>query len=108
MPLLPAQFIISILLFLILFFGIGFLLNMLLKTTWFPGVLLYPIVVVLIVNDLNLSQYVASPLSSFAHLGLRFTELPLVDYVILFMGLVGALLSGVAIRMLRVRGYRMF
>lgn len=108
MQLLPAQFIISILLFLILFFGIGFLLNMLLKTTWFPGVLLYPFVVLVIVSDVNVIEYFTRPLASLSHLLVRFTELSLIDYSILFMGLVGSLLSGVAIRMLRVRGYKMF
>ena len=38
----PAQLVVSILLFLFLFFGIGFLLNMLLKTTWVPGAIIYP------------------------------------------------------------------
>lgn len=102
------QFGISILLFLILFFGIGFLLNMLLKTTWLPGLILYPIVVFLIVSDVSFSHYFTEPIQSLIRLGERFSGLLLVDYVVLSSGLVGAILSGITIRILRTRGYRMF
>ncbi|MDQ0340966.1 hypothetical protein J2S00_003806 [Caldalkalibacillus uzonensis] len=104
----PLQFIISILLFLILFFGIGFILNMLLKTTWLPGLILYPIVVLLIVSEVPLGAYFTAPGQSLAHLGEQLTSLLMVDYVILSAGFIGALLSGLSIQMLRARGYRMF
>lgn len=102
------QLVISVLLFLILFFGIGFILNMLLKTTWLPGLLLYPLVVILFVTDVPLGQYVLHPLSSFSRLGEELASLLWVDYLVLGAGLVGAVLSGVSIRMLRQRGFRMF
>jgi hypothetical protein len=102
------QVIISILLFLILFFGIGFLLNMLLKTTWLPGAIVYPIIVILMVNDLALGKFIMQPIHGLVNLGVRFTELLVLDYIILSSGLLGALLSGVTIQMLRTRGYRMF
>ncbi|GAA0355897.1 YuiB family protein [Bacillus horti] len=108
MPLMPAQIAISVLLFVILFFGIGFILNMLLKTTWLPGAIIYPIVLIIMVNQTPIASYFKEPLDSLVSLGVRFTELLFVDYVILLAGLVGALLSGVIIRMLRSRGYRMF
>jgi uncharacterized SAM-binding protein YcdF (DUF218 family) len=92
LPLLPAQFVISLFLFPILFFGIGFLLNMLLKTTWLPGAILYPLVVVLMVS----------------YYGKGFSELLFVDIIILFSGLVGTLASGLTIKILREKGYRMF
>ena len=44
--------IISIVLFFVLFFGIGFLLNMLFRSTWIM-VILFPIVAVLIVNQVE-------------------------------------------------------
>lgn len=81
------QFIISIPLFLVLAFGLGFILNMIVKTTWVP-VILYIIVVV------ALLFYVGS-VTGF-------------DAAILFAGLVGAILSGVVMRFLRAKGYRMF
>lgn len=108
MPLLPAQLAISVLLFLVLFFGIGFILNMLLKTTWLPGAIIYPIVLIFMVNKAPISSYFTQPLESLSGLAVRFTELLFVDYIILLAGLIGALLSGVIIRMLRVRGFRMF
>lgn len=82
-----AQFIISIPLFMVLFFGIGFILNMILKTTWLPSV----IGVVLF-------------LSAWAVTG----GLKWVDIVILLSGVAGAVLSSIAIRELRRRGYKMF
>jgi hypothetical protein len=102
------QFIISILLFLILFFGIGFILNMLLKTTWLPGLILYPIIVIMIVTEVPLVQFVKDPASSLAQLGTELSSLLAVDYVVLGAGLLGAVLSGVSIKLLRQKGFRMF
>ncbi len=102
------QLVISVLLFLILFFGIGFLLNMLLKTTWLPGLIIYPVVVFTIVSDVPFGKYFSEPAQSFARFGERLGGLLFVDYVILTAGLLGAILSGVTIRILRARGYRMF
>lgn len=82
-----VQLIISIPLFLFLAFGIGFILNMLIKTTWLPLVIYSLVIVYLLIKMGNL--------------------LP-VDYIILTSGLAGAVLSGVIIRMLREKGYRMF
>ena len=82
-----AQLIISVPLFLFLAFGIGFLLNMLIKTTWLPLVM-YSLLLV--------------------YLFIRMGNLLAVDYVVLTSGLAGAVLSGVVIRTLRQKGYRMF
>ncbi len=84
-----AQFVISIPLFMVLAFGIAFILNMLAKTTWMP-ILLY----------MGLVAY----LFFFKTQG-HFT---LVDLVILCAGLAGCVLSGIVIKTLRVRGFRMF
>lgn len=82
-----AQLIISIPLFLFLAFGIGFILNMLIKTTWLPLVIYALLLVYLFVK-----MGILSP----------------VDYIILMSGLTGAVLSGITIRTLRSKGYRMF
>ncbi len=82
-----AQLIISIPLFLVLAFGIGFILNMLIKTTWLPLVM-YALLLVYLILSMG--------------------SLLVVDYIILASGLAGAVLSGVTIRMLRAKGYRMF
>ncbi|WP_134704018.1 YuiB family protein [Ammoniphilus sp. YIM 78166] len=81
------QLIISIPLFLVLAFGIGFILNMLIKTTWLPLVIYALLLVYLIIS---------------------MGSLLVVDYIILTSGLAGAVLSGVTIRVLRAKGYRMF
>lgn len=108
LTLLPAQVAISTVLYLILFFGMGFLLNMLFKTTWAPGAFIYPFIVIWMVSDLSLVSLIIHPIQGLSHLGVRFTELLIVDYIILSAGLVGTILSGLTIQMLRKSGYRMF
>ena len=90
--------IIAVLMF-VLMFGIGFILNMLLKTTWLPNYMYGLLVIGLIVwfwskDDGSLW----TTLAAFA----------IPDYVAFIGGLAGAWLSGVTIRTLRVKGYKMF
>lgn len=101
------QLIISMMLFLLLFFGIGFLINMVLRSTWLMAVV-YPIIVVFIIDDVEMFDYILSPVASFQALGESFMALKMVDILILSSGMVGAIIAGVAIKMLRVRGYQMF
>lgn len=82
-----VQLFISIPLFLFLAFGIGFILNMLIKTTWLPLIVYLMLII---------------------YLFIRMGALLPVDYIILASGLAGAALSGVVIRILRAKGYRMF
>ncbi|MFO7262743.1 MAG: hypothetical protein A6D91_02265 [Bacillaceae bacterium G1] len=84
-----AQLIISILLFLVLAFGIGFILNMLAKTTWLP-ILLYVLLVAYLFFFKTQRQFAW------------------VDWLVLSAGLAGCILSGVVIRSLRQKGFRMF
>lgn len=81
------QFVISIVLFFVLLFGIGFILNMILKTTWVPLVIYLGVVIYLLI-DLQ-SPHIA-------------------DFTILGAGLIGAGGSGWTIQTLRTKGYRMF
>ncbi len=101
------QLIISMLLFIILFFGIGFILNMLLRSTWIMAVV-YPLVVVMIVDDVRFFEYFANPGSAFPALFDRLASLAFADILILTSGFVGTIIAGIAIRMLRARGYQMF
>lgn len=82
------QLILSIPLFLILMFGIGFILNMILKTTWLP-LGLYLILVVIL---------------WFYYGTFKGGDL----LVLVGGGLSGAFLSGWTIKILRSKGYRMF
>ncbi|GAK05296.1 hypothetical protein JCM19037_3781 [Geomicrobium sp. JCM 19037] len=101
------QLIISMMLFLILFFGIGFLLNMVLRSTWMMAVI-YPVIVIWIVNSATFTEYFTAPIQSFSAIPAEFAALRIADIVILLSGFIGAIIAGVAIRMLRVRGYQMF
>ncbi|MFC0469605.1 YuiB family protein [Halalkalibacter kiskunsagensis] len=101
------QLVISMVLFLILFFGIGFLLNMVLRSTWIMA-FFYPIIVVLIVDDVGFFDYFISPQASFMMLGSDLVALQVVDVLVLTSGFIGAIIAGVVIKMLRVRGYQMF
>lgn len=84
------QSLIGAVLIFVLFFGIGFIINMLVKTTWFP-VWFYLLAV------LPISLWYGN-----------FTVLS-VDFVIYGLGgLVGAVLSGMTIQTLRRQGYKMF
>lgn len=68
----------------------------------------YPIVVILIVDDVRFYEYVTKPGHAFPALVDRLASLAIIDVVILSCGFMGAILAGIAIRMLRVRGYQMF
>ncbi|MGM7702627.1 YuiB family protein [Pseudalkalibacillus sp. Hm43] len=107
MPLTIPTLIISMLLFMVLFFGIGFLLNMLLRMTWVMAVL-YPVVVIMIIDDVPFFDYFAAPGTTFQELINKIILLHFSDILILLFGLLGAILSGITIKMLRVRGYQMF
>ncbi|TVX98755.1 YuiB family protein [Cohnella terricola] len=91
--------IIGSLLCLVLFFGIGFILNMLIKTTWFPLWLFVIVVIPLGIwqlwqDDLSVTENIQSLLVS--------------DTILIVAGAVGAYLSGWSIRALRRGGYKMF
>ncbi|WLR50440.1 YuiB family protein [Bacillus tianshenii] len=101
------QLLVSMLLFVVLFFGIGFLLNMLLRMTWVMAVI-YPVVVILIVDNIRFIEYFQNTSTAFTTLRNNILALGTADILILASGIFGAVLSGVIIKMLRVRGYQMF
>ena len=92
------QLIIATVLIFVLMFGIGFILNMLLKTTHFPVYLYIAAVVGMLAywawNSGSLIQHLA--------------ELKIGEYLLFVGGLAGAILSGKTIKALRARGYKMF
>ncbi|WP_228409436.1 YuiB family protein [Radiobacillus deserti] len=101
------QFIVSIILFFVLFFGIGFILNMLLRATWVMS-FVYPIVVCFIVDDFPFSTYFLDTGDAFSTLWLNLRALTPVDITILASGFVGTIIAGFVIRWLRKQGYQMF
>lgn len=102
-----AQLIISIVLFFVMFFGIGFLLNMLLRMTWLMAIV-YPIVVIFIIDEVSFLDYFFKPGSAFPALVDKVQALQLVDILILAGGFGGAIVAGIVMIALRKAGYRMF
>ncbi|ANE45027.1 hypothetical protein SY83_00025 [Paenibacillus swuensis] len=92
------QLVVATVLFFVMMFGIGFILNMLMKTTWFPLYLLIIIVVAWMVYE---GWTKGAMLNNLA-------EYTIVDWIPAVGGLVGAVLSGNAIQALRKGGYKMF
>ncbi|MDX8360885.1 MULTISPECIES: YuiB family protein [Bacillaceae] len=99
--------IISILLFFILFFGIGFLLNMVLRMTWIMAII-SPLIFILIIDKVRFIDYFTEPSASFTDLYENFISLAPADVIILASGLIGAICSGITIKILRAKGYQMF
>ncbi|QPC47356.1 YuiB family protein [Mangrovibacillus cuniculi] len=101
------ELMISMLLFFVLFFGIGFLLNMLLRMTWIMAVV-YPVIVLFIVDKVRFIEYFREPGASFSSLGKSIQSLATADILILSFGLFGAIVAGLVMKWLRAQGYRMF
>lgn len=83
----------------VLVFGIGFILNMLLKTSWLP---LYGYLVLVVAMIIWFWQKDGQSLvGTLAGFGVP-------DYAAMIGGLIGAWLAGYTIKMLRTKGYKMF
>jgi hypothetical protein len=80
-----------------MFFGLGFIINMLMKTTWFPiyGYIIFVIVLVF---------WSWGSKSFFDNL----TGYTFADVLPLISGLGGAIMSGFMIKLLRDKGYKMY
>ncbi|MFF2755457.1 YuiB family protein [Psychrobacillus sp. NPDC058041] len=102
-----VQMILSVLIFFVMFFGIAFLLNMLLRMTWFMAVL-YPLVVILIIDEVRFFDYFTKTGTAFSALGHKIVSLHAADIIILSSGLVGAIAAGFVMKYLRKNGYQMF
>ena len=92
------QVIVIAVLAFVLMFGIAFILNMLLKTTWFP---IYGYIVVILGIFIYMDWGTGNLFQSIAEYGL-------IDWLAVVAGLAGAYVGGRTIRTLRVRGFKMF
>jgi hypothetical protein len=72
--------------------------------------IIYPLVCIWIIaqNDVKLIDYIRKPGAAFSTLGNEITSLQVADITILVSGFLGAICSGIVIRMLRKSGYQMF
>ncbi|GIO19247.1 putative membrane protein YuiB [Oceanobacillus oncorhynchi subsp. incaldanensis] len=102
-----VQLVVSVVLYFVIFFGIAFILNMLLRKTWLMACL-YPILMIFIIDNVSFFSYFTSPGESFSQLGERIVALTIADIVILLSGFIGTIVSGLVIRFLRKSGYQMF
>lgn len=95
------------LLFFVLFFGIGFILNMLLRMTWIMAVA-YPIIAILFVDKVKFVEYFTNSKIAFSELLSGFANIAMLDILILSSGFAGAIAAGLTMRILRKKGYQMF
>ncbi|MEH6943259.1 YuiB family protein [Bacillus sp. JJ722] len=107
MQLTIPSLIISIVLFFILFFGIGFLLNMLFRASWIMA-FLFPVIALYIINNAKLINYFKDPSTTFGHLGEKVTSIATADFIILSSGFLGTVAAGITMKYLRKKGYQMF
>lgn len=70
--------------------------------------IIYPIVVILIIDEVKFYEYFTKPMYSFPLLGEKFLSLHPTDIIILSSGMVGAIISGIVSKLLRKQGYQMF
>lgn len=91
------QLIIGIVIIFVLFFGLSFILNMLLKTTYLP-VLFY----VLFIGGWLVYYYESGPIGAYL------AEYGVVDIIYALFGLAGVVGGGLTIQKLRTMGYKMF
>jgi len=101
------QLIVSVLLYFVIFFGIAFILNMLLRRTWLMA-FLYPFIISLIVGDSSFGEYFTNPGYAISSTFSKMISLPIVDIIILSSGLIGTIVSGIVVKILRKSGYQMF
>ena len=78
---------------------------MLLRMTWLMAII-YPIVVILIIDEVRVYEYITKLKYAFQLLGDKIMALHTADVLILASGLVGAIISGFVIKLLRKQGYQ--
>lgn len=90
------QAAIATVLIFVLVFGIGFILNMLIKTTWFPIYLYLIVIAIYIISE------------GWGDIPAQLAKYTIVDIIPGIGGLIGAYASGATISKLRKGGYKMF
>ncbi len=91
------QLIIGTLLLFVLFYGLAFIVDMLLKTTWLPLYLYIALVIVYVYFNWSEGSFLAS-IRGYTY----------VDYIPAIGGLIGAYFGSWSIQLLRKKGYKMF
>lgn len=102
-----VQLIVGSLLFFVLFFGIAFIINMLVRQTWVIT-LLYPLIIIVVVGKYSFFDYFTQPGNAFPAIIDIFTRMTLIEAVNLIFGFIGTVVAGMVMRALRKSGYQMF
>ncbi len=102
-----VQIIMSILLYFVIFFGLAFILNMLLRRTWLMA-FLYPFIIIINIDGISTIKYFTQPGQAFQTAYDKLMIITPMDITILLFGLAGAIVSGIVIKFLRKSGYQMF
>jgi hypothetical protein len=99
--------LISMLIFFTLSIGIGFLVNMFFRSVWLFTVV-YLFITLLFIGEAGFFTYFTEPNTSFNQLYNNLLNIKSADIFILGFGLIGAILSGLIISILRKKGVKMF
>ncbi len=102
-----VQLIVGSLLFFVLFFGIAFIINMLVRQTWVIT-LLYPFIIIVVAGKYSFLDYFTQPGNAFPAVLEIFTSMTLVEGVNILFGFLGTIVAGMVMRALRKSGYQMF
>ncbi|RKQ29590.1 YuiB family protein [Oceanobacillus halophilus] len=102
-----VQLIVSIILYFVMFFGIAFIVNMLIRKTWLMA-FLYPLIILLMIDTLSTWEYFTNPGQSFTTLGTKLASLTAFDIILFIFGFLGTIVAGYVMKLLRKSGYRMF
>lgn len=102
-----VQLIVGSLLFFVLFFGIAFIINMLVRQTWVIT-LLYPFIIIVVAGKYSFFDYFTQPGNAFPAIIDLFTSMMLVEVVNILFGFLGTIVAGMVMRALRKSGYQMF
>lgn len=102
-----VQLLLSAMIFLVMFFGISFLVNMLLRKTW-AVTFAYPIIIIMMIDDLDTMDYFTKSSETFSTLVNKLTSLQVADITILTSGLIGTIIAAYVMKYLRKNGYQMF
>src|SRR5699024_8649903 len=86
------QLIVSVILYFVMFFGVAFILNMLLRSTWLMS-LAYPFVAIIIIDGISLFDYFTNTGESFQIAADRIAALSAADYIIMGSGFLGTVVS---------------
>ncbi|HLR09499.1 MAG TPA: YuiB family protein [Bacillota bacterium] len=101
------QGFVEIILFFVIFFGLAFILNMLLRRTWLMS-FLYIFIMIMMIDGISTIEYFTNPKEAFTTAWKRLISIGWFDYIVFLSGFIGTIVSGIVIRYLRKSGYRMF